>query len=97
LDDFFSKEIGGDNAGDKHDGNGQQHTHAGNMHTEQRISAQARGQQQQRLIHGIDQELEHPEGDPQRDPDQQPGDEIFLHVARFNASGKRSTASGIAA
>ena len=51
----------------------------GNVHAEPVLGLQRRRQQQQRLVEHVDHELQHPDGDDQRDPDQQPGNEVFLH------------------
>src|SRR3970282_1993254 len=48
---------------------------------EKALGAPLRRQQQQRLIERVDDQLQDPDRDHQRDPDQQSGDEIFPHAS----------------
>jgi len=65
---------------------GQQQNHEGQEHTEPRDVEAEPGprvpglrQQQQSAVHHADDEIEHPECNDQRDPNEEPCDEIFLH------------------
>ena len=60
----------------------------GHVQPEPVLGAELRRQQQQRLVERIDDELQHPQRDDERDPDQQPGDEIFFHVLETKKPGR---------
>ena len=78
LDQLRAEEVGGEHAGQENDEQREQRAEAGDVDAEPVLGLQRRRQQQQRLVEHVDHQLQHPDGDDQRDPDQQPGDEIFL-------------------
>jgi hypothetical protein len=53
------------------------------VHTQPFLGAQPIRHQQQRLIHGADQQVEHPQGDRQRHPNQEPGQQVAFEEITF--------------
>ena len=72
----------------QHDRQRHHRAHAGHVHAEPVLGAELQRQQQQHLVERIDDQLQHPERDDERDPDQQAGDEVFLHVLETKKPGK---------
>ena len=53
-------EIGGERSGAEHDREREDDAQAGQVESEKRVAAQVLRQQQQRLVHRVDEQLHHP-------------------------------------
>ena len=76
----LAEHVRGNEPGAEDDDQRQHDAHAGHVHAEPLLGLKLFGQQQQRLIHGAHEQMQHPQRDAQRDPDQQPCDEIFFQL-----------------
>ena len=63
----------------KQDAEAQQHAEARDVQAEQAVGPRDFRKEQQRLVERRHQEMQHPERDAERHPDEQAGDEIALH------------------
>jgi hypothetical protein len=82
-----AEEVGGERARGEHDRQGEDDPEPGDVEAEERVAAQLLGQEQQRLVHHVDQELEDPKSDAERDPDEQPGDEVTPEGRHHGVAG----------
>src|SRR5207302_3756988 len=74
-----AEEIGREHAGDENDDQGKDGAQPRDVEADPAFGLQRDRQQQQRLVEHVENELQHPDRDDQRDPDEQPGDEVFPH------------------
>src|SRR5690606_18999732 len=66
----------------------------GNRETEHGFRTPSGRQQQQRLVHRADDQVQHPQRDRKRNQDQQAGDEIFAHGGSFSNGAPKTGAHG---
>src|SRR2546430_10353855 len=74
-----AQEVGREQAGDENDDQGKDGAQPRDVDAEPAFGLHRDRQQQQRLVERVEDELQHPDRDDQGDPDEQPGDEVFLH------------------
>ena len=77
IEQLLPQDVRRQHAGDEHNADGQQHTQPGNVVRRLHL----RRQQIHALVHRADDQMQHPQRDGQRNPDQQTGDDVFLEGA----------------
>src|SRR5262249_51744280 len=75
--------------GKEHHKNREDRAEPWDVHAEPVLGPEHLRQKQQRAVEKIEDDLQHPEGDDQRDPDQQAGDEVLFHVIETKKPGSR--------
>src|SRR5581483_2163319 len=84
----------------KHDDEREDRAEAGNVHAEPGVRAPVLRHEQHRLVQHVDDHLQDPDRDHERDPDEQAGDQVFLHgignrKARLAPGRGRGLAAGL--
>ncbi len=88
MDQPRAEEIRRDYAGQQQQPEAQQYAKPRNVEAQQRVGTRPLGNQQQRLVQRRHEEVQHPDRDAERHPDQQAGDQVASHdgMASFAAS-----------
>src|SRR5690606_35820668 len=93
LEQGAAQQVGGEHAGQQHDGDDQREAEAGNINAEQRLRGQEAWHE---AFEGCHEQTQDPQGDGQWNPDQQPGDEVLLESAHGMPAGAQVAAAGAA-
>jgi hypothetical protein len=75
----LADEVGGSEAGDENQQQGDDDADARHVEAQKGLRPDCCRNQQENLVKRIDDPGQHDEGDDQRNPDQQPGNEVFFH------------------
>src|SRR5690606_22594309 len=94
-DQALTDEVRGQQPGQEYHQQREDHPEARDVEPQQRLGTQLVRQQVQRLIHGADQPAQDQDRDTQRNPDEQPGDEVTLHQVEAEQAPPLSPADAV--